>query len=340
VRLIADGIVDREGVTGLAGQLGYSERHLNRVLHEELGAGALALARAQRAQTARTLVETTDLTFTEIAYASGFGSIRQFNDTVAEVYASTPTQLRARRSAAGRGVLTVNLAFRSPFDATGVFQFLSQRAVVGVECGTDNEYSRVLRLPNGMGVVTVTLGTNSLVARLELDDVRDVAPAVARLRRLFDLDADPVAIERLLARDEALRPVLRQTQGVRVPGAVDGFEMAVRAIVGQQVSVAGARTVVGRIGARCAAPYASPSEGLTHCFPSASEVADADLAGVGMPTARIATVQRVASAISSGNLVLEPWSEPGLHRNARIGRSRCIPEHRSRCSQRSGSIGY
>ena len=316
VRLIADGVVDREGVVGLAVRLAYSERHLNRLLHEELGAGALALARAQRAQTARTLIETTALTFTEIAYAAGFGSIRQFNDTIVEVYASTPTQLRVRTGASGRGVLSVRLAFRSPFDALGIFRFLSVRSLPGVEVGSFTNYARILNLANGTGVASVVAGDGALFAALQLDDMRDVSPMVSRLRRLFDLDADPVSIDRVLRGDRAMQASLRRTPGLRVPGAVDGFEMAVRAIVGQQVSVAGARTVTGRIVARCGNPHLSTVEGLTLCFPTAEAVATADLDGIGMPTTRIATVQRVAQAVASGDIVLEPWSDPASTRQS------------------------
>ncbi len=310
VKLIADGVVDREGVAGLATHLAYSERHLNRLLHEELGAGPLALARAQRAQTARTLIETTRLAFTEIAYAAGFGSIRQFNDTIGEVYASTPTQLRARTSIPGRGVLSVKLAYRAPFDESAIFKFLGSRAIAGVEIGSDDHYERVLRLPNGFGTASVVVHGGALHVSLLLDDVRDVAPAVARTRRLFDLDADPVAIERLLGRDQRLRASLLRNPGLRVPGAVDGFEMAVRAIVGQQVSVAGARTVVSRIVDRCGDAYTSHFSGLRLSFPSAAAVAAADLTNIGMPTARIATVQRIARAVVGGDVVLEPWSDP------------------------------
>ncbi len=314
VRLIADGVVDREGVPGLARKLAYSERQLQRLLVQELGAGPLALARSQRAQTARTLVETTELPFTEIAFAAGFGSIRQFNDTIAEVFASSPTELRNRVAKTARGSLAVKLAAREPFPAERVVQFLAARQLPGIEAIEGNTYRRTMALPGGSGVATIRPASGAVFASLELDDVRDVAPAVARIRRLFDLDADPVAIDSLLGHDPRLAPSIRRFPGQRVPGAVDGFEMAVRAIVGQQVSVAGARTVVGRIVTRCGAEITTGHADLNRRFPDCVAAAVADLDGIGMPTARIATVQRLASALANGDITLDAGSDRGATR--------------------------
>ena len=310
MRLIADGVVDRDGVGGLASAVGYSERQLNRVLHEALGAGALALARSQRAQTARILIETTMMSFATVAFAAGFNSIRQFNDTIKEVYATTPTELRARSKVipAAPGIVALRLAFRKPFALDRHLAFLGTRALVGIEhVDVERNYTRSLPTPHGDAIARVFSEPDGSVLRvaMRMEDVRDLAPAVARLRRLFDLDADPVEIDRVLQIDPLLRSVVSSTPGLRVPGCVDATEMAVRAIVGQQVSVAGARTIVGRIVARLGRDLAMSDEFVTRAFPSAATIAQADLDGIGMPTARIATVQRVCEAIAGNDLRLD-----------------------------------
>ncbi|PZG03920.1 AraC family transcriptional regulator, partial [Micromonospora craterilacus] len=246
MRLIADGVVDRAGVPGLAAQLGYTERHLHRMLRAELGAGPLALARAQRAQTARTLIETTDLGMAEIAFAAGFGSVRQFNDTVREVYAAAPSQLRTGRrpAAGGAGTVSLRLAYRPPLHAVALLDFLARRTLPGVDEVRDGTYRRGLRLPHGTGEAALTPAEGYVAATLRLTDLRDLSPAVARCRRLLDLDADPVAVDQTLGADPALAAAVAAEPGVRVPRAVDGFEMAVRAIATQQVSLASARTTL------------------------------------------------------------------------------------------------
>src|SRR6185369_9195130 len=247
MRLIGDGVVDREGVPGLAARIGYTERHLNRMLTAEVGAGPLALARAQRAQTARILVETTALGLAEIAFAAGFGSVRQFNDTMRETYGRSPSELRAARRGADTataGTITLRLPYRDPLHAESLLEFLGGRTIAGVDEVHEDRYRRGLRLPHGEATADLALRPGYVEAVLRLADVRDLAPAVARCRRLLDLDADPVAVDALLAQDPALAPFVAKEPGVRVPGAVDGFEIAVRAVVGQQISVAGARTVL------------------------------------------------------------------------------------------------
>jgi AraC family transcriptional regulator of adaptative response / DNA-3-methyladenine glycosylase II len=249
MRLIGDGVVDRDGVPGLAKRLGYTERHLSRMLTAELGAGPLALARAQRAQTARILIETTDLGLAEIAFAAGFGSVRQFNDTILEVYAQSPSALRDHRRApsAGAGTISLRLAYRAPLHIPSLLGFLAKRALPGVEEVDHHTYRRGLRLPHGSATIELTPADRWVAATLRLTDVRDLAPAVARCRRLFDLDADPDAVDATLRADPALSAATTAEPGVRVPRAVDGFEMAVRAIVGQQVSVSSARTTLTRL---------------------------------------------------------------------------------------------
>jgi AraC family transcriptional regulator, regulatory protein of adaptative response / DNA-3-methyladenine glycosylase II len=310
MRLIGDGVVDREGVSGLAGRLAYSERQLHRLLCAELGAGPLALARAQRAQTARVLIETTDLRFTDIAFASGFASIRQFNDTIREVFASTPSLMRARGTAhAEPGSITVRLAARRPFAGDAVLAFLGPRAVGGVEAVDGGTYVRSLALPHGNGLLALTPTADAVSGTFRLDDLRDLTAAVARTRRLFDLDADPVAIDAALRRDPVLRPLVGRRPGLRVPGHPDGFELLVRAIVGQQVSVAGACTILGRLAARYGKPLDAPDGTVTHLFPDATTMATVDPTGLPMPRARAEALRGVAAAVADGDVVVDPGAD-------------------------------
>jgi AraC family transcriptional regulator, regulatory protein of adaptative response / DNA-3-methyladenine glycosylase II len=313
MRLISDGIVDRDGVTGLAARLGYSERHLHRQLLAEVGAGPLALARAQRARAARLLLETTELPVTQVAFASGFASVRQFNDTVRDVFATTPTGLRVasrrRRNPAAPGVITVRLPFRKPFDAVQVFGFLAARAVPGIEDGTRHSYRRSLALPNGPAVIELTddnVDQGWVDCRLQLGDLRDLAAAVQRCRRLLDLDADPLAIAEQLGTDPILRAYVESMPGLRVPGHVDGDELAVRAVLGQQVSVAAARTLAARMVGCYGTPLSTPVGTLTHLFPTSQQLTQAANDHLSMPESRKRTLLSLADALASGSLVLDP----------------------------------
>lgn len=314
MRLIADGVVDRDGVAGLAARLGYSARQLERLLTAELGAGPLALARAQRAQTARTLIETTDLPMTAVAFAAGFASIRQFNDVIRAVFAATPSALRARTGATGgRGPsVSLRLAFRRPLDAAALLGHLAARAVAGLEEARDGAYRRALRLPRGVGVVALTPAADHVHALLRLDDTRDLAAAVARCRRLLDLDADPVAIDEALAGDPALAPSVAAGPGRRVPRSVDPLEAAVRAVLAQQVSLRAARTLTARLVERCGEAVDDPDGGLLFAFPTAAALADAlaDPAGrVGMPAGRRAALLALARAVAGGEVDLDAGAE-------------------------------
>ncbi|MBW4719227.1 bifunctional transcriptional activator/DNA repair enzyme AdaA [Saccharothrix obliqua] len=231
MRLISDGVVEREGVPGLAARLGYSERHLTRVLTAELGAGPLALARAHRAHSARLLIETTDLSLTEVAFAAGFASVRQFNDTIRSVFAATPSALRAKRSAPGAaGRIVLRLPYRPPFDAAGLLGYFRASAIPGVEHVTDTTYARSLRLPHGQATVILTPAAGYVSCSLRLTDLRDLGSAVNRVRRLLDLDADPRAVDEFLGDDPTLRPLVAARPGVRLPGSVDGAETLLRAL--------------------------------------------------------------------------------------------------------------
>lgn len=313
MRLINDGLVDREGVTGLARRLSYTERHLGRMLVDELGAGPLALARARRAHTARLLVETTEMPAGEIAFAAGFSSIRQFNETFREVFAATPTELRRKTRRIGApvpGSLALRLPFREPFDGAGLFRFLGDRAVPGVEEFDGGVYRRTLRLPNGAGVVGLSRENGHVRCDLRLEDMRDLGPAVERCRRLLDLDADPVAVREHLGSDPVLSPLAREMPGRRVPRSVDGGELAMRAVLGQQVSVAGARTLADRLVRRCGRPLpdslVNPGDDLTHLFPDPSSVVETSLEDLGLPTSRRDALKGLARTLASGELVLDP----------------------------------
>ena len=325
MRLIADGVVEREGVPGLAGRLGYGERQLRRILLADLGAAPLALARAQRTHVARLLLETTDLPVTEIAFAAGFASLRQFNATVREVFDATPTVLRERRR---RGTephvpnrMEIRLARRAPFHFRSLLAFLGPRAIPGVEEVVGDTYRRSLRLPHGPAIVEVADDGTAVRCRLALSDPRDLGPAVARVRRLLDLDADPVAVDDVLGRDPVLGPLVRTTPGRRAPGAVDGAELAIRAVLGQQVPVVAARTIAGRLTAAHGTPLAAPSGGLTHLFPEPARIAGAPDADLPMPAARRRTVRALAAALADGSLALDA----GADRELALGCLRGIP---------------
>jgi AraC family transcriptional regulator, regulatory protein of adaptative response / DNA-3-methyladenine glycosylase II len=314
MRLVADGVVDRDGVPGLARRLGYSERHLNRVMTDELGAGPLAIARAQRAHTARTLLETTDLTLAAVADAAGFGSVRQFNDTIREVFASTPSALRRARRAptpAPAGTVELELPVREPFAADQLGAFLAARAIPGVEHWDGTAFHRSMGLPRGHGVVVLTLGgprvrgRRVVRARLRLADWRDLSAAVRRIRRLLDLDADPVSVDDALAADRALARAVAVAPGLRVPGSVDPFETAIRGVIGQQISVVGGRAVAGRIVAAAGAPLAIDGGPITHVFPSPGALAALDPELLPMPWARRRTIGEVARRVVTGELVLD-----------------------------------
>ncbi|MFF0792661.1 bifunctional transcriptional activator/DNA repair enzyme AdaA [Streptomyces spiralis] len=315
MRLIGDGVIDREGVAGLAARLGYSARQVQRQLTAELGAGPVALARAQRAHSARVLLQTTDLPVTQIAFAAGFASVRQFNDTIRTVYAATPSELRAaaprtrhRRSAAPTAGIPLRLAHRGPYQAGPVFDLLQREAVRGVEevRGTpgDRTYRRTLRLPYGTGIVAVDerpgaprAGSGAhpggwLEARLHLTDPRDLTTAVQRLRRLFDLDADPYAVDERLGADPRLAPLVAARPGLRSPGAADPDEAALRALLDPRA----AEDLVRRCGKALDAPCGT----LTHLFPEAAALAGAEPEG---------TLGALAAALADGTVRLDPGAD-------------------------------
>ncbi|MBK6011346.1 AlkA N-terminal domain-containing protein [Streptomyces sp. MBT53] len=315
MRLIADGTVDREGVPGLAARLGYSTRQIERQLLAELGAGPLALARAQRAQTARLLIETTALPMAEIAFAAGFSSIRTFNDTVREVFALSPSELRNRRprtTVLTPGTLTLRLPFRAPLNPDNLFGHLAATAVPGVEEWRAGAYRRTLRLPYGHGIASLTPQPDHIACRLTLSDLRDLPVAISRCRRMLDLDADPVAVDDQLRTDPVLAPLVDKAPGRRVPRTVDEAEFAVRAVLGQQVSTAAARTHAARLVTAHGEPVDDPEGGLTHLFPSPQALAAVNPESLAMPNTRRTTFTTLVAQLADGTLHLgveSDWAE-------------------------------
>ena len=312
MRLLADGEVDRVGVTGLAARLGYTVRQLERLLRAEVGAGPLALARAQRAQTARILIETSDLPFGDVAFAAGFASIRQFNDTVREVFETTPTALRGRAASHSRresptatGTLSLRLPVRTPFAYEGVFGHLAATVVPGCEEVRDGAYRRTLRLPSGSGIVGLTPAPDHVRCLLVLDDFRDVSAAIARCRRLLDLDADPEAVVETLGSDADLHALVAKAPGQRIPRTVDEPELALRVVLGQQISIKAARKHVSRIVAAYGQPLTDSAGGLTHVFPTIEELANVEPAQLAFPTARQRCVVALIDALANGRVVLD-----------------------------------
>ncbi len=308
MRLIANGVVDREGVAPLAAQLGYSQRHLTRLLTAELGAGPLALARAHRAHTARMLLTATDLSAADAAFAAGFSSVRQFNDTIREVFDLTPSQLRARGTAHSHGTageIALRLPYRAPFELAGILDWMRARAIEGVESAMDSTYSRHLRMPGGPVWFEVAADTpGRLQLRARLADLADLSPLIARVRRLFDLDADPVAIDTALAADPALAGRVAAVPGIRVPGTSDPHEMLIRAMIGQQISVPAATLALNRL---TAALGERTESGVL--FPTMAAIAERGGDALYGPAARTKAIIGAAAALADGTLTLGPGDD-------------------------------
>ena len=337
MRLIADGVVDREGVTGLASRLGYSVRQIQRELSAEVGAGPLALARAQRAQTARVLLETSALSMSDVAFAAGFSSIRTFNDTVLEIFAQSPSEMRAgavRRSGqhhgnggpkpapATTGTLSLRLPFRRPFCPDNLFGHLAATAVPGIEEWRSGAYRRTIRLAHGHAIVALRPTPEHVAAQISLTDQRDLTSAISRCRWMLDLDADPEAVDQVLSQDPAMAKLVAGNPGRRVPRTMDPAEFAVRAVLGQQVSTAAARTHAGRLVLANGDPVPDPHGGLTHLFPTADVLTVMDPDDLAMPKSRRRTLMGLVEALSQGRLDLDlgaDWREVRVRLNALHG---------------------
>ncbi|WP_314508039.1 AlkA N-terminal domain-containing protein [uncultured Microbacterium sp.] len=327
MRLIADGVVEREGVPGLARRLGYSPRHLTRLLTAELGAGPLALSRAHRAHTARMLLVGTDLPAADVAFSAGFSSIRQFNDTVREVFGMPPLELRARRrrtsGSASAGSIDLALPHRGRLDAEGLFAWMGARAVSGVESATPASFARTLRLPGGPAWFELRLDEEGrLRLRARLTHLGDLSSLVTRARRLFDLDADPLAIDEALARHPELAPLVARVPGIRVPGAADPHEMLIRAMVGQQITVVAARTALTALTAALGEPVAvgadngEDPQAETRLFPTMAAIAARGGEVLRGPAARTRAIVGAAAALADGTLTLGPGDDAADQRAA------------------------
>ena len=319
MRLIADGVVEREGVEGLAARLGYSPRHLTRMLGDELGAGPLALARAQRAHTARMLLLGTELSVADVAFSAGFHSVRQFNDTVRDVFDMTPTQLRARRrehGAAEPGRIDLMLPYRTPYDPDGVFAWMKARAIAGLEIGTATSFERTLALPGGPAWFRVERADGDrLRLSTRLSSLGDLPAIVTRARRLFDLDADPTAVDAGLSRHPEIAPLVARVPGIRVPGTADPHEMLIRAMIGQQISVAAARTHLTRlVEALGETTTVAGEDGPTRLFPTMRAIADHGAEVLRGPAARVAAIVAAARALADGELTLSPGDDANEQR--------------------------
>lgn len=324
--LIDSGALDDGSVETLASRLEVTPRHLSRLFRQHLGAPPVAIAQTRRLLFAKKLINETDLSMADIAFSAGFGSVRRFNAVFLATYDRQPTALRRERvpdntssEPASEGALVLQLPYRTPFDWQTIASFLASRAIPGVEAVDQESYRRVVR-------VTTSTGTNTtgflelrphadkpcLELKLLLSDSRHLLQIVSRVRRLFDLGADPVEINSVLSSDPFLRPLVRQRPGIRVPGAWDGFELAVRAILGQQVTVKGATTLSGRLVERFGKPIeGKPKAGLERTFPTPEALAEAELEQIGMPRTRAAAIRRLAAAVAGGELSFEPSGDIG-----------------------------
>lgn len=320
--LIAEGALDGDGadVEALATRLGVGGRHLRRLFAEHVGASPLAVASARRVLFARQLIAETHMPLAAVAHASGFGSIRRFNAVMGRTFGRPPGTLRrpaAARVPTDREGITLRLPFAPPLDWPALLAFLAIRAIPGVEAVEEGTYRRTVRLDDGsVGTIEVWLPNSSvghLAARLRLPHVSGLAPAAARLRRLFDLEADPEAIGTELGHDPLLAPLVAAQSGLRVPGAWDPFELTVRAILGQQVSVAGASTLAGRLVARFGEPLPDEAKlpGLACVFPGPEVLAGADLQEIGLPRSRAVAVSALAAAVSADPTLLHPRDDLG-----------------------------
>jgi AraC family transcriptional regulator, regulatory protein of adaptative response / DNA-3-methyladenine glycosylase II len=303
--LIEAGGLDEADVEGLAGRLGIGARQLRRLFHQHVGASPIAVAQTRRILLAKQLIHETSLPMAEVALASGFNSVRRFNETFLQMFGRPPATLRRGRDHARReaGALSIRLAYRPPYDWDAMLSFLRDRAIPGVEAVSGDTYRRSIAIGGHCGVISVEpADKNRVNVSLRFPDMAALPQIIARVRRVFDLAADPDTVGVHLALDPVLAPLVAARPGMRVPGAWDGFELAVRAIFGQQITVPAATRLLGRLVEAHGAPLPAMvgnGEGLSHLFPSPLRLAKADLATLGMPNARATAVTSLARAISA-----------------------------------------
>ncbi|HEX6310000.1 MAG TPA: AlkA N-terminal domain-containing protein [Acidimicrobiia bacterium] len=311
LHLIGQGALDDAGADDLAVRLGVGTRHLRRLFEEHVGASPVAIARSRRAHFARRLLDETDLSVTQIAFASGFSSVRQFNRTMLEIFRYPPTGLRQRRRRGdplvADGALSVRLVYRPPLDWRAMTRYLAARAVPGVESVDERRYRRTIEYDGSAGLLELRPdpGDSHLVLTVDLPRLDGLIHVVEQARRIFDLGADPSAIAGALRRDPALAPLVTARPGLRVPGAWDPYEVGVRAVLGQQISVAAATNLAGRLVATLGRRVAVGDTDVGRLFPPPEVLAAADLTTLGVPGARAETLQAFAAAIAAGDLSLD-----------------------------------
>lgn len=310
LRLIRDGVLDEQGIDAFAARLGLGARQVRRLFETHVGATPSDIARLRRVHFARALVDDASLRLTDIAFAAGFQSVRQFNHAFRQTFKSAPRTLRAAGRGAAGGEIEMRLTYRPPFDAAWLLDLLEGRAAPGVEAVADGEYRRTVAMGGADGWISVRPAggagprANALMVRVSTSLTAHLMRIASAARRVFDLDADPATIARVLTADARMAPLVRKRPGLRVPGAWHPWEIAMRAIVGQQVSVEAATTIVGRVVARAGAPVTTPFAELTRVFPEPAAVAAADLANIGMPGKRTDTLKRFAAGVAEGRISL------------------------------------
>ncbi len=298
LRLIGECALDEGGVEELSDRLGLSSRQLRRLFQQHLGASPVTVAQTRRVHFAKRLMDETGLPLTEIALASGFRSIRQFNDVFRTLYGRPPREFRKKAAPIAPGAYTFRLSYRPPYAWDALLRFLELRAIPGVEWVEAGEYGRTFILDRKPGQLSVKQAADDAVLlRVEYPEPSQLFRIVERTRRIFDLGADPEMISAQLSTDPAMRVLLSKLPGVRVPGAWDGFELVVRAILGQQVSVAAATTMSGRIAHSCGEAF-----GEKRLFPSAEKLAGVDLTSIGLTRQRAATIQELAKRVAEGGI--------------------------------------
>lgn len=311
LKMIAEGFLDEMSVEKLAAKLGMGSRHLRRLFIEHLGASPIAIATTRRVHFAKLLIENTNLTMTKIAYGAGFSSIRRFNSAMKKSFDRSPSDIRQKKrcqSPVRNGAISLRLPFRSPYDWSSLSLFLKDRATPGVEVVTANSYRRTIERHGVTGTIELqpVLNKNELFLNVDFPDSKEILHIVERVRNLFDLSADPVQIAECLNDDRKFRPRLQRFPGLRVPGAWDGFELSVRAILGQQVSVKGATTLAGRLAKTFGRPITiHGDEELTRIFPSPEAIVEADIKSIGLPQKRAHAIRELAKKVAAGDLCYE-----------------------------------
>ena len=319
LKLISESGLDDGGVESLAGRLGVGSRHLRRLFLQHLGASPSAVAKTQRLQFAKKLIDETQLPMNEIALASGYGCTRRFNAAFRDTYKRTPTHIRKLARRSGEQVANqyvFRLRYRRPFHWDGMLAFLALRATPGIEVVENGRYRRTIAVDGERGWMEISCdaANDGLIARVQIGNPRSLFHIIERVRAMFDLNADWLAIARSLKADKALTEKLASEPGLRVPGCWDGFELAVRAILGQQVSVKGATTLAGRITAQYGEPFQA-ADGLTHVFPTAKALASMTVTNAGMPTSRVETIRKLARAVSEGTITFTADTDADELRN-------------------------